>query len=96
MSGKPETGQPESQLETDEMVPEYRFDYSKSRPNRFAGKIKLPENPADDERPAETRPEPPGTPSSRFPTRRDREPIVPVDEKLMARTGIRALETKRP
>lgn len=26
--------------ETDEMLPEYIFDYSKARPNRFAGRIR--------------------------------------------------------
>lgn len=26
-------------IEKEEMLPEYRFDYSRARPNRFAGKI---------------------------------------------------------
>ena len=31
---------PKTQLsETEEMLPEYKFDYSKARPNRFAGHI---------------------------------------------------------
>ena len=26
-------------LDSDELLPEYRFDYSKARPNRFAGRV---------------------------------------------------------
>jgi len=36
----------------DQLRPHYRIDYSKARPNRFAGRVKLPRNGA---RPSERR-----------------------------------------
>jgi hypothetical protein len=36
---KTRTAKPSSKPE-DDLLPEYRFDYSKARPNRFAGRLK--------------------------------------------------------
>ncbi len=35
----PEVQEVQTELEDDEMLPEYDFDYSKARPNRFADEI---------------------------------------------------------
>jgi hypothetical protein len=37
---KKKTQNPKTKLDAGEMRPEYRFDYRKARPNRFAGRVK--------------------------------------------------------
>jgi hypothetical protein len=34
------TSSPKETIEADELLPEYRFDYSKARPNRFAAGLR--------------------------------------------------------
>ena len=36
---KPELALPDPETVSDELLPEYRFDYSKARPNRFAARL---------------------------------------------------------